>query len=341
NPNSMATTNEAPDTVTIADGISKRVVSAAPDSGSASSPPSYPTESHFAFDFVVRVAATGAVLDDSRLHPKRPVSLYSGRGFQIGFWETCLETMRPGEVSEFAVEPEQLGLFPVQYRKLRDYLLDRKSAHCCGMAGVRDGGGLGYADLDDLLAKPQRLLFEFHLREAKLPHEFRKEAWIMRPEEKRAALPQLRQEGNDLYKAGKTADAAARYTEALAMLEDLAAMERPQDTKWLELDKAKVPFLLNLAQCQLLLGDNYQTIRLCTEALSREPDNVKAVYRRAKAHAAVWDVAEAKQDFSRAAQLDPGLAAACDAAVRDLTDKVRERERLEKEQLRGKLIAGE
>jgi hypothetical protein len=40
------------------------------------------------------------------------------------------------------------------------------------------------------------------------------------------------------------------------------------------LDMMKVPFYLNLAQCQLFLKDYYPTIEHTTEVLKREPGRV-------------------------------------------------------------------
>ena len=40
-------------------------------------------------------------------------------------------------------------------------------------------------------------------------------------------------------------------------------------------------------------------------------DNVKALYRRARAHAGAWNPTDAKSDFERVAHLDKSLAATC------------------------------
>jgi hypothetical protein len=56
---------------------------------------------------------------------------------------------------------------------------------------------------------------------AELPGEYDKESWAMDYEEKFAALPQLKEEGNQLYANHEYFKAATKYSEALHMLEQL------------------------------------------------------------------------------------------------------------------------
>lgn len=80
--------------------------------------------------------------------------------------------------------------------------------------------------------------------------------------------------------------------------------ERPQDDEWQQLCDVKMPLLLNYAQCKLLAGDFYAVIAHCTEVLKHQPDNVKALFRRAKAHRGAWNPAEARADFERWEYMD-------------------------------------
>ncbi|KAL1527926.1 hypothetical protein AB1Y20_009299 [Prymnesium parvum] len=66
-----------------------------------------------------------------------------------------------------------------------------------------------------------------------------------------------------------------------------------------------VPLLLNGAQCHLKLGEAAVAAKLCSEALEREPENVKALYRRAVARMQTSENSEARQDLLAAAKLDP------------------------------------
>lgn len=89
----------------------------------------------------------------------------------------------------------------------------------------------------------------------------------------------------------------------------------------MDLADRKIPFLLNYAQCQLLLGNFYDAIEQCSQVLLRDPrnnfrktiiifskmsvwlilihrlGNVKALYRRGIAHVKVWNPEEAKRDL--------------------------------------------
>ena len=74
-----------------------------------------------------------------------------------------------GEVASFMVPPRQLTAFPAVNKKLRDYMLDRLGdsanppKHACAFMSLQAQGGLGYADLDDLLMHPRMLEFIFDL----------------------------------------------------------------------------------------------------------------------------------------------------------------------------------
>jgi len=56
---------------------------------------------------------------------------------------------------------------------------------------------------------------------AELPGQYNKESWAMDYDEKFAALPKLREDGNRLYGEQKYHEAATMYAEALNMLEQL------------------------------------------------------------------------------------------------------------------------
>ncbi len=56
--------------------------------------------------------------------------------------------------------------------------------------------------------------------------------------------------------------------------------------------------MLNFIQCKLKLGDFYSAIEHATTILDSDPSNIKARYRRAKAHVSVWNVEEAKNDYN-------------------------------------------
>ena len=88
--------------------------------------------------------------------------------------------------------------------------------------------------------------------------------------------------------------------------------------------------LLNEAQCRLNLREPESAAALCSKVLEREPENVKALYRRAVARIALTEFVEARRDLTSAAKLEPtnrdvrSKLAACKASAD--AQKARERE---------------
>ncbi|CAH8558018.1 unnamed protein product [Dicrocoelium dendriticum] len=300
----------------------------------------YPKESKFIFHYQIRKTDDDrTVLDDTRKYGKT-MELYSGKEFQLDFWEHCLGTMLPGEVASFTVPPERLLNFAVVNKKLRDYMLNKRGAavkHCCGLMNLREQGGLGYADLDDFMSKPVELEFIFELIRVDIPGTTRKETWIMNPEEKAQEVPVLREEGNRLYADKDYENASLKYQQALGLLEQLILREKPGEPEWEKLDKARVPFFVNLAQCQFKLKQYYAVIESTSEALSRDPSNAKALFRRAKAYVETWDLDLATEDLNRVAILMPEMNDAVKAELRALEARRSEQQLKERRLLAGKL----
>lgn len=84
-----------------------------------------------------------------------------------------------------------------------------------------------------------------------------------------------------------------------------------------------MPILLNFAQCKLLVKDYYAVVEHCTEVLKHEPENVKALYRRAKAEVGAWMPDEARRDFQRCIELDKALTVSVQKDLKQLADDVR------------------
>lgn len=325
--------------------IEKRILHA----GSSSIPPgcdapggglAYPKESKFIFHYQIRKTNDDrTILDDTRNYGKT-MELYSGKEFQLDFWEHCLGTMLPGEVASFVVPPERLINFAAVNKKLRDYMLNKRGAaakHCCGLMSLQEQGGLGYADLDDFLLNPVELEFIFELIRVDIPGTTRKETWIMNSEEKAQEIPLLREEGNRLYVGGDYEAASLKYQEALGLLEQLILREKPGEPEWEKLDKERVPFFVNLAQCQFKLKQYYATITSASEAISRDPSNVKALFRRSKAYIETWDLDLATEDLHQVANLMPEMHDIVNAELKALEVKRSEQKLKERNFLATKL----
>nr|CAG4646413.1 EOG090X09NR [Macrothrix elegans] len=274
----------------------------------------------------------GETIDDSHKFTQ-PMELLIGKKFKLEVWETVVQTMALNEVAEFYVDKTLCLSYPVIVKTIRDAYSKDKSkhhhdhaatSHCCGAMALANGPKLGYDDLNKLMENPSDLLFRIELLSVELPQSYKKEAWQMNEGEKIEAIPKLREEGNELYKNKKIEEATKVYAQAVGILEQLQLKEKPNDEEWVALADMKIPFLLNYSQCQLLLGNYYDVITQCTQVLERQPENVKALYRRAKAHVNVWNPDEAKADFEKAATLDPSL-------VKDIQQQISKLEQLKKE----------
>lgn len=103
----------------------------------------------------------------------------------------------------------------------------------------------------------------------------------------------------------------------------LLCREKPNDDEWNDLMRIKLPFLLNFAQCKLLAKDYYAVIEHCTEVLKHEPDNVKALYRRAKAHVGAWNPTDAQTDYQRCAALDEALMVPVNKELAALAEEIK------------------
>ena len=100
----------------------------------------------------------------------------------------------------------------------------------------------------------------------------------------------------------------------------------------------KVPLLLNYAQCKLIFGEYNEVVTHTTTVLEFDPDNVKALFRRAKAHAGLWNLTEAEHDFERAITLNSSLAGAAKKELTKLKEGIQAYEEEERKKLRGRMF---
>lgn len=280
----------------------------------------------------------------------QPFELLIGKQFKLAVWEELVKTMKVGEIAEFVVHKSLVESYPFVSKSLRDFSAklkghdhnhkhdEKHGKHQCSIAAFHDQG-TGYKDLDELTKDRTDLIFEIHLEKLEKQGDYEKESWQMDEKEKLEVLPKYKEEGNRLYKEKKYAEAAVKYGEALGCLEQLCLREKPRDEAWNELNKKKLPFLLNYAQCKLLLGEYYEVIRHTTTVLEKiDSDNVKALYRRAKAHVGCWDPKEARNDFEHVMQLDESLVKMVKKELDELDRKEREHNEEYKRKLKGKGI---
>ncbi|XP_071425335.1 golgin subfamily A member 6-like protein 26 [Pithys albifrons albifrons] len=268
------------------------------------------------------------VIDDSR-DAGIPMEIIVGKMFKLEIWETLLSSMRIGEVAEFWCDIIHTGMYALVSRGMRRIAEGRDplegQKHRCGMGNMFDYHSTGYDDLDELQRTPQPLIFIMELFRVEEPSAYKRDTWAMSKEEKLAAVPVLHSEGNRLVLRKEFAQAAAKYQEAVICLRNLQAKEKPWEDGWLKLESLVTPLVLNYCQCQLELGEYYEVLEHTTELLQKHNDNAKAYFKRAKAHAAVWNEREAREDFLRVAHLDPSMAAAVKKELKQLGERMRKK----------------
>eukprot|EP00271_Cylindrocystis_brebissonii_P016983 TRINITY_DN4234_c0_g1_i1.p1 TRINITY_DN4234_c0_g1~~TRINITY_DN4234_c0_g1_i1.p1 ORF type:complete len:206 (-),score=54.85 TRINITY_DN4234_c0_g1_i1:358-975(-) len=126
----------------------------------------------------------------------------------------------------------------------------------------------------------------------------------MTVEERIAAAEQHKEEGNALFKADKIEEAIRQYEMALGFMGDDFMFQ--MFGKYIAMANAvRFPCHLNLAACALKRGRYEDAISNCSVVLAEEPANVKALFRRGKARAALGQSDAAKKDLSQANKLAP------------------------------------
>jgi len=101
-----------------------------------------------------------------------------------------------------------------------------------------------------------------------------------------------KEEGNELYKNGKFPEAIATYSRGLGLATT---------------DEEKIVLLNNRAGCRFQDRDFRQCVSDCSEVLSIDPKNVKALLRRGLAYENIEKIDLAMADMKLLQELSPGL----------------------------------
>eukprot|EP00696_Hemimastix_kukwesjijk_P007124 gnl/Hemi2/19027_TR6295_c0_g1_i2.p1 gnl/Hemi2/19027_TR6295_c0_g1~~gnl/Hemi2/19027_TR6295_c0_g1_i2.p1 ORF type:complete len:266 (-),score=33.59 gnl/Hemi2/19027_TR6295_c0_g1_i2:64-861(-) len=117
-----------------------------------------------------------------------------------------------------------------------------------------------------------------------------------------------REEGNSLFRAGRFSDALVAYQTALKHLGASTT-----DPKSVELE---VACYLNCAACLLRFERAREAADCCTKVLARDPQNVKAHFRRAQASALLDEFGSALRDITLAKKLSPNDKSIADEVER-------------------------
>ncbi|GBG24248.1 Peptidyl-prolyl cis-trans isomerase FKBP5 [Hondaea fermentalgiana] len=111
----------------------------------------------------------------------------------------------------------------------------------------------------------------------------------------------FREEGNAWFEEGQYFRASEKYRRVTIWL-DYTFPDTDEELK--EMQEVHLPALVNLAVCFLKLGDAAQAMELARRALDMDPDNLKALYCRAKANRLEDKFEEASVYLKRALALD-------------------------------------
>ncbi|XP_038830337.1 aryl-hydrocarbon-interacting protein-like 1 isoform X4 [Salvelinus namaycush] len=254
------------------------------------------------------------VIDDSKVAGV-PMEVVIGNMFKLEIWETLLTSMRIGEVAEFWCDVTHTGLYPLVAKSLRRIAEGKDPVdwhiHSCGMANMFAYHTLGYDDLDQLQKEPQPLYFVLELVKVQQPSEYDRESWALNDEERLKAVPLLHGQGNKLYKLGRYQDATNKYKEAIVCIKNIQH------------------------KCLLRMEEYYEVIEHTSDIINQHPGEMKAFYVRGKAHIEVWNEAEARADFERVLDLDPGMKKAVKKDLGVLNMRMEEKNEEDKVKYKG------
>ena len=116
--------------------------------------------------------------------------------------------------------------------------------------------------------------------------------------------------GNSLFKGKAVEMSFRKYNRAmkyLILIQDSLPEECEESMK--EYYTLRSQCYINIAACQLQCKNFKHAAENCTKALTLDPVNIKALYRRALAYKQLGDVEECLTDLERACELDPANSA--------------------------------
>jgi len=134
-----------------------------------------------------------------------------------------------------------------------------------------------------------------------------KEQWAMTSEDKLRFAASRKDMGAKLFKSKRFELALEKYKKVIDTLAHNDKFSEEQKMRAAELKHASE---LNKAACYLQLGDPTNALCICNSILKDDRHNIKALFRRAKAHFERAENVEAIKDLEHLLELDPGNAEA-------------------------------
>ena len=138
----------------------------------------------------------------------------------------------------------------------------------------------------------------------------------MSPSENIAKALELKESGNQHFKAGEYKKAMTAYHEIFMYVHGFSegsSNKIPGQTtqpvtseEMRQIRELKLAHHSNLAMCHMKLGNVQKAQINCSKALAIDPKNVKALFRRGKCYAQLNALDEAKADLDAVLSLEPG-----------------------------------
>ena len=266
------------------------------------------------------------------------MELILGKQFRLPIWEELLKSMCVNEVSRFVINRHLVINYPfisAQYRKFAKYPIEcriKQNSSCCARMIEN---GVGYDDLDQLMASPKDLIFIFEVLKAE--SSYSKEFWEMNETERRTEVLELKARGNEHYAKADYAEAERCYLKALSIVSNLLIKHAPRTDEYKELQGYEQSLNSNMAQVKFKQDNFYESIVYCDKVLKMDDRNVKMFYRRAQAKARVWNREEAEQDYERVVELDAKMERTVRKELDEMRKKLKEIEEDEAKRLSERL----
>ena len=142
-------------------------------------------------------------------------------------------------------------------------------------------------------------------------------------------VEEAKAKGNELFKSSSFVAARAEYDSGIGLIkrhDTVLAAVRGEATK------LATTLHSNIAMCALKESSWVLAVKSCDEALSLDPSNLKALYRRGVAYGRLEDFVKGKADLQRVTTLDRDGGSESIAATKEINDLIRrEKEYLKQE----------
>ncbi|XP_060607121.1 peptidyl-prolyl cis-trans isomerase FKBP4-like [Ruditapes philippinarum] len=137
-------------------------------------------------------------------------------------------------------------------------------------------------------------------------------AYQLTNEDKFERAKYYKEKGVELFKNGKNEYAFRRFCSALKLLISMLPRDKLPETISGDYDTLRAQCYSNMAACQLKEESFDFVVANCSKVLGIDPNNVKCIYRRAKAYFCLKKYELCKNDVIRGLKIEPKSKTLCD-----------------------------